>query len=136
MTPRELQYVGRSVFLKEVNTRNFWNFKLRTEEGIWILVGLHRRDRQPNQNLSNDTLYRPPVTFAQCITGTDKIPDSVILIIYKDVDYSQGYRQNKQDFRALTNDDILQSYISDHDFISSNDADDTGHNLYVFDIRY
>ena len=55
---------------------------------------------------------------------------------YDDDDYSQGYGQIKEAFRALAKDDILQPYISDHDFRSSNNNDDIGYNLYVFDIRY
>ena len=70
------------------------------------------------------------------IIGTEKYPDAVILLNCDD-DYSQGYGQIKEVFRALTKDDILQRYISDHDFRSSNvRADDVGYNLYVFDIRY
>ena len=51
--------------------------------------------------------------------------------------YNQGHSQSKEAFRALTKDDILQPYISDDEFRSSNvRADDVGYNLYVFDIRY
>ena len=39
--------------------------------------------------------------------------------------------------KLLTKDDILQPYISEEDFRSSNAAaNDVGYNLYVFDIRY
>ena len=56
---------------------------------------------------------------------------------YDDDDHSQGYHQIKEAFKALTKDDILQTYISEDDFKSSNvKADDVGYNLYVFDIRY
>ena len=52
-------------------------------------------------------------------------------------DYSHGYNQIKEAFRTLTKDDILQRFISDNDFRSSNvRADDAGYNLYVSDIRY
>ena len=37
-----------------------------------------------------------PVTSAQCIIGTEKFPDSAILLNYNDDDYSQGYGQNKE----------------------------------------
>ena len=33
-TPTELHYPERSVFLKEVNTQNFWTFELGTQESI------------------------------------------------------------------------------------------------------
>ena len=36
--PTELQYVERSVFVKEVNTQNLWSFELGLNE---ILVFLH-----------------------------------------------------------------------------------------------
>ena len=34
----ELHYVERSVSMKEVNTRNFWTFKLGTQEGIKVPI--------------------------------------------------------------------------------------------------
>ena len=44
-TPTQLQYPERSVFMKEVNTQNFWTFELGTQEGIniptWIFVVFH-----------------------------------------------------------------------------------------------
>ena len=126
--------------MKEVNTQNFWNFELGTQEGInvpiWIIVGFQQQDRQNSQNENNDTFYRPPVTSTQCIIGTEKYPNSSILLNYNDDDYNQGYGQIKEAFRALTKDDLLQPYISDNDFKSSNNNNDIGYNLYVFDIRY
>ena len=136
----ELNYVELSVFMKELNTQNLWNFELGTQEGInvpiWIIVGFQQQDRQNSQNENNDTFYRPPVTSAQCIIGTEKYPDSAILLNYNDDDYNQGYGKIKEAFKALTKDDILQPYISDNDFRSSNNNNDIGYNLYVFDIRY
>ena len=110
--PTELQYIERSVFMKEVNTQNLWNFELRTQEGInvpiWIIIGFQQQDRQNSQNENNDTFYRPSVTSPQCIIGTEKYPDSGILLNYDEDDYNQGYGQIKEAFRALTKDDILQ----------------------------
>ena len=65
-----------------------------------------------------------------------KYPDSAILIIYIDDDYSQGCGQIKEAFRVFKKDDILQPYVSDKNFHSSNDDKDCGYNLYVFDIRH
>ena len=49
-TPAEIDYPGRFVFVKEVNTQNFWTFELRTQEGInipiWIFVVFQHNDRQ------------------------------------------------------------------------------------------
>ena len=138
--PTELQYIEISVFMKEVNTQNIWNFELGTQEGInvpiWIILGFQQQNRQNSQNENNDTFYRPSVISAQCIIATEKYPDSGILLNYNDDDYNQGYRQIKEAFRALTKDDILQPYLSDNDFRSSNNNNGIRYNLYVFDIRY
>ena len=140
-TPTGLRYVERSVFMKEVNNQNVWNFELGSQENmnspIWIIIGFQQRDRQDSQNLNNDTFCRLPVVSAQCVIGTEKNPDAGILLNYDDDDYSQGYHQIKEVFIALTKDDILQPYISEADFRRSNvAANDIGYNLYVFDIRY
>ena len=139
-TPTELRYVERSVFMKQVNNQNVWNFELGSQENmnvpIWIIIGFQQQDRQDSQNLNSDTFCRLPVVSAQCIIGTEKYPDTGILLNYDDDDYSQGYHQVKEAFRALTKDDILQPYVSDDNFRSSNvAANDIGYNLYVFDIR-
>ena len=72
--PKELRYIERSVFMKKVNTQNLWTFDLATQEGIivpiWIIVGFQQSDRQHDQNLNNNTFYRPPVISTQCIIGT------------------------------------------------------------------
>ena len=118
--PTQIQYPERSVFMKEVNTQNFWTFELGTREGInnptWIFVAFQQNDRQHDQNLNNDTFVRLPVTSAQVAIGTERYPDSGILLNYDNDDYSQGYGQIKEAFRALTKDDILQPYISEDDF--------------------
>ena len=67
--------------------------------------------------------------------GTEKYPDIGVLSDYKDNDYAQGYAQIKEAFRALRRDDILQPYISENYFRSSNDGDDVGCNIHVFDIK-
>ena len=139
-TPTELRYVERPVFMKELDTQNLWSFELGTQDGInvpiWIIVGFQQNDPQNDQSLNDDTFYRPPVTSAQCIIGTEKYLDSAILLNYNDVDYSQGYGLLKQPFKDLTKDDILELYISDYDCRSSNDGHNIGFILYVSDIRY
>ena len=139
-TPTELEYVGRSVFMKEVKTQNLWRFELGNREGInvliWIILGFQQSDRQHDQNLNNYTFYRPPVISCQCLMGSEKNPDNAISLNYNDDDFSQGYDQIKEAFRALTKDDTLKSYISDNDLRSSNDGDNFGYKIYAFDIRY
>ena len=71
------------------------------------------------------------IPVAQCVIGAEKYPDAGILLNYDDDDdYAEGYSQNKEAFRALTEDNIFQPYLSDDDFRSSNvRADDVGYNL-------
>ena len=139
-TPAQLQYSERSVFMKEVKTQNFWTFELGTQEGIyiltWIFVIFQQNDRQHDQNLNNDSFVRLPVISAQVVIGTESYPDSAILLNYEDDDYSQGYGQIKEAFRALTKDDILKPYITEDDFRSSNEGNKIGYIIYAFDIRY
>ena len=109
--PKELRYVERSVFMKEVNNQNLWNFELSSHEKInvliWIIIEFQQRDGQDSQNLSDDTFCRLPFVSAQCIIGTENFADAGILSNYDDDDYSQGYHQIKEAFKASTKDDIL-----------------------------
>ena len=93
-------------------------------------------DRQNDQNLNNNTFVRLPVIFAQVVIGTEIYPDTAILLNYNDDDYSQGYGQIKEAFKALTKDDILQPYITEDDFRLSNEGDNIGYNIHCFDIRH
>ena len=86
---------------------------------IWIVVGFQQRDRLTSQDINIDTSYRPPVSCAQCIIGTEKHPDAGILKHHYDY-FFQGYGQIEA-FRALSKNDILQSYITDQNFRSAND---------------
>ena len=99
-TPTEIKYPERSVFMKEVNTQNFWTSGLRTQENInipsWIFVAFQQNDRQHDQNLNNDTCVRLPVISAQVIIGTERYPHSAILLNYDDDDYSQAYDKLKK----------------------------------------
>ena len=101
-----------------------------------MFIAFQQNDRQHDQNLNNDTFVRLPVISAQVVIGTERYPDSAILLNYDNDDHSQGYGQIKEGFRAVTKDDILQPYISENDFRSSNNNNDIGYNIYAFDIRY
>ena len=140
-TLTELKYVERSVFMKEVNNQNIWNFELGSQENlivpIWIIIGFQQHDRQDSQILNNYTFCRLPVVGAQCVIGTEKYPYAGIIFNFDDDDYSQNYHQINEAFKALTKDDILHPFISEEGFRTSNvRAADVGYNLYVFDIRY
>ena len=140
-SPTLLHYPERFVFMKEVNSQNLWTFELCTQEGInapvCIFVAFQQNVSQNDQDLNNDTFCRPLLTSAQCIIGTEKYPDSGIFLNYNDDDYSQGYGQIKEAFKALTKDNLLQTFISEHDFRSSNDDNDNGYNKYasIYDIK-
>ena len=92
----QVHYPERSVFMKEVNTKNLWTFELGTQAGInvpiWIYVGFQQND----QNLNNDTFCRLPIVSAQCIISNEKYPDTGILLNFNDDDYSQGYHRIKK----------------------------------------
>ena len=118
-----------------------WTFELGTQDGInvrtFIFVAFQQNDGQHDQNLNNGTFVRLPITSAQVIIGTEKYPDSGILLNYADDDYSQAYGQIKEAFKALTKNNVLQPCIYlKNDFRSSNDGDNIGYNIYAFDIRY
>ena len=70
-TPSEHRYTERSVFMKEVNNKILWNFKLDSQESmnvpIWINIGFQQQDRQDSQTLNNDGFCRLPITSAQFI---------------------------------------------------------------------
>ena len=87
-TTTELRYVERSVFMKEVNNQNPWNFELLSQEStnvaLWKIIGFQQRVIQDSQNLKNDTFCRLLVTSCQCIIGTEKHPGSGIMLIYDD----------------------------------------------------
>ena len=101
--------------MKDVNTQILWTFELGTQKGenvpIWIIVGFQQRKRQDSRNLNNASFCRPPVLSDQCVSGTEKYPESAFLLNYDDDDYSQRYGQIKETFRAPTTTDILQPYI-------------------------
>ena len=78
-TPTEFKFVECSVFMKEVNTQNFWTFELGTQEGIivsiWIVIGFEQRDIKDSQHSNKDTFHRPPVTSAQGNLSKEKDTD-------------------------------------------------------------
>ena len=80
----ELRYIQRSVFLKQVNNRNLWNFNLGGQESInvpiWIILGFQQRERLDSQNLKKDTPCRLPDIGAQCYFGTENYPDAGVLL--------------------------------------------------------
>ena len=137
------RYPEGSVFMKKINTQKLWSFELGTQEGInvpiWNYTAFQQSDRQHDQSWNNDTFVRLLVTSAHCVIGTEKYPDVGILSNYDDDHYSEGYGQIKEVFRALTNDSILQPYISEIVFRLSSVRDDgkeSGYNIHAFDIRY
>ena len=77
-TVTTLPYPERSVFMKEVNTQNFWKFELGTQErvnvSIWLCVVFQQSDRQHDQKLNNDTFVRLPVKSTQVVIGTKRSP--------------------------------------------------------------
>ena len=81
--------------MKEVKNQNLRNSKLGSHESmnvsIWIIVGFQQKKLQESKNLSNEKFCRLPVVSAHCVIGTEKYPDSSMILIYVDDDYSQCY---------------------------------------------
>ena len=90
-TPTEFGHNERSVFMKEVNIQNLWNFEMGCQENknipIRKFISFQERDRQDSQKLNKDTFCRLPCSSAQRIFGTEKNPDAGILKNYDDDDY-------------------------------------------------
>ena len=88
----EQRYFERSIFLKEVNYQNPWNFELGSQESMnvhkWNIIGFQQPDREHSQNLNNDTLCRLAVISAHWIIRRESDPDAGILLNYDDDDYS------------------------------------------------
>ena len=59
--PTELQYIGKTVCVKEVNIQDLWTFALGTQEGqnvlIWSNVEFQQRDGEDSQKLNKDTFF-------------------------------------------------------------------------------
>ena len=68
-SPTELNYIERSVFMKEVNNHILWYFEFASQERmnvpLWRNIGFEQRDRQDSQNLNKDGSCRLPVTSSQ-----------------------------------------------------------------------
>ena len=64
------------------------------------------------------------------------MPDSSINLNYDDDEYSWDNGQNKRVFISESKKDILKSLFAVDDFRYSNEANDVGYNLCVFDTRY
>ena len=111
-----------------------------TQEGIYIPILIftvfQQSDRGHDQNLNNDAFCRLPVNSAQCFIGSERYPVSAILLNFDYDDYSQGYGQIKEAFRALTKRNRLQTYISEDDYKSSSNVNDIGYKIHSFGIGY
>ena len=109
--------------MKEVKNQNVSNLDLGSQESmnvhIWRIVGSQQRKRQNWKNPIKDSFFRKPVASVHCIIRTENYLDVRILLNYDEYEYNQGYEHVKEAFRSLARDDILQPYLSSHDFRSS-----------------
>ena len=76
-TPKELQYIEKSVYMKKVNNQNHWNLELGSQKRmnvlLWLIIAFQQRDRRDSQNLNNITFCRLPLNSAECNIGTENI---------------------------------------------------------------
>ena len=140
--PTKLSYIKRSSYMKDVTTESNWTFELGIGDGIdiliYVIVGFMQRDQFNQQHQKNDTLYKPGVVDAQCIIGSEKFPDAGFICNYSIDKYSQAYGKIVSRFRPLAKDNIVQPYITQKDFKTSNKYPDgnPGYEVYVFDKRH
>ena len=127
--------------MKDVTTENNWKFKLGVGDGIdvpiYVIVRFMRRDQFNQQHQSIDTFYRQSAVNVHCLVGSEKIPDAGINCNYVIDKFSQAYGEIVSCFRHLAKDNVLQPYIRQKGFITSNKYPDgnPSYNLYNFDIR-
>ena len=133
--PTELSYIKRSSYMNDVTTENTWTCELGVGDGInqpiYVMVGFMQRDQFNQQHQNNDTFSRPSVVNAQCIIGSEKFPNAGISCNYAIDKYSPAFGEIASCFRHLAKDNNLQPYITQKDFVTSNNYPDgnTGYNL-------
>ena len=107
-----MSYIKRSSYMKDVTTTSNWTFELDVGDGtdkpIYVFVGFMQRDQFNQQHQNNDTFYRPSVVNAQCVIGSEKIPDAGLNCNYAFDKYSQAYGEIVSRFRQLAKNHILQ----------------------------
>ena len=80
-----------------------------------------QRNQFNQQRQNNDTFQRPLVVIAQCILNSGKHPDARINFTFVVDKRSKAYGESVSCLRHLAKEKILQAYIKQEDFISSND---------------
>ena len=100
--------------------------------------------RLTNQELHNDSFYRPLVSFIHCIFGTESYLDASLTLNYEQDKHCQGCGQIVSCFRNLMKDDIFLPFLTKQVFITTNVIlaapnideinDNIGCSLFVFDI--
>ena len=140
--PTELSFIKRSSYMKDVTTENNWNFALGVEGGIgitiYVVAGLMQRSQLNQKHQNKETFFKPSVVNAHCIIGSEKFPDAGIICNCAIDKYSQAYGEVRSCFSHLAQYNILQRYITQKDFVTSNNYPEgnPGYNLYVFHIRH
>ena len=128
--------------MKDVTTENNWTSELGVGDVIDIaiheIVRFMQRSQFNQQHQKNDKFYRPSVLNAQCILGSERYPDAGTNCNHAIDKYSQALGENVSCFRHLAEYNILQPYITQKDFITSNNYPDgnSGNKIYDFYNRY
>ena len=119
----ELSHIEGSSFMNNVTTENNWTFEFGEGDGIdisiYVIVGFMQRSQFSQQHQNNVIIYRPGKLNAQCIIGSEKVPDAGIKCNFAIDKYSQAYGEIVSCFRYLANDKILQHYTTQKDFLRS-----------------
>ena len=132
--PTELYYTERSVFRKDVNTKNNCTFELGNSGGeaaqstpIFVIVGFQARNKIDSQTHDNAVFDRLPISNAVCKIGSEKYPDDGIDCDYDRDKYDQAYIEIENFYHLKSETNLLNPFIDLHKFRRS-------YNFYVFDL--
>ena len=91
---------------------SWFGWRIRSTLSIYDIVGIQQKDRFNKQLLNDDSFFKPPVKFAECVKGTETCSDAGLKIYYAQDEYNEDCSQVVSCFNYLTEDDILQPYKS------------------------
>ena len=139
----KLTHIKRSVHNQKVIIGNDWKFEFEVEKvpdvPFSVKVGFMQRQQLHQQGHNDDTFYQPTFSNALGIIGDEKSPDAGTKCDYEHDKISQTNIEILSCFRQLTIHNLLQTYLSQKDYETSNDhlaKDRLGYSSNAFDIRY
>ena len=125
-----MYYTERTVFRKDVNTKNNGTFELGNSgesTPTFVIVGFQARNKIDSQPHDNATFDRLSVSNAVCKTGSEKYPDDGIECDSDRDKYDQAYSEIENFYHLKSETNLLNPFIDLHKFRRN-------YNFYVFDL--